>query len=151
MAKKRTVQMNGPGGGVKVRRIRFERGREHTTILARALGWFDFSATDSYVFRAQPPGNRRGSNGNYVFTSRNRTTLPDFDRISGAWQLHGWFSGTDAPDNVRAAYFELIELEMRAEHVDVLFDARRDSYDVAKLITECALGVIDAAAERGWI
>lgn len=151
MAKKKRATMAGPDGSfVGVRRIRFEGTREQVTTIARAIGWFDFSDPSSRVFRAQPPENVH-QRGDWVATSRNRTTLPDFDRIGGAWKLHGWFSARNAPTNVTRAFFDLIAAEVGDDSPGALFDTTRDSWEVARIIAECALGVLEPAEKRGWL
>lgn len=154
MAKKKTIRWQEMIGqpAVTVRRIRYEGNREQVTLLASTVGYFDFSDTTSRVFRAQPPENRRGRNGDYIYTSRNRVTLPDFTSLGdGAWKLHRWFSEQlTASRSIASVYFQLIRLECGGGG-EILFDVRRESYDVARLITECALGILEPAEKRGWV
>lgn len=148
MGRKRTVTVQGPDGKQwRVRRIRFERNRETVKLLASTVGYYDFSDPDSQVFRARSPRDDYRET-----TSRNRVTLPDFtDLGDGAWKLHRWFSEQLGEGrSIAAAYFQLIRLECGGGG-EILFDTRRESYEVARLITECALGVLIPAEKRGWL
>lgn len=131
---------------IAVRRIHYSGNREQVTTLARTVGYYDFSDASSQVFRARSPRDDYRET-----TSRNRVTLPDFtDLGDGAWKLHRWFSEQlSASRSIAAVYFQLVQLEIGSG--EVLFDVRRESYEVARLITECALGILEPAEKRGWV
>lgn len=147
--KARMRDPNSGGDGILVRPVHFDRTREQVTTLARAIGYHDFSDPVSPVFRAQSPD--RGQNGDWQPNSRNRVTLPDFtDLGDGAWKLLRWFRSRPATDPVNVAFFTLLKLATGGDD-GTLFDTRLESWEVARIITECALGVLEPAEKRGWV